>query len=171
MHDLLCCTQFGLDFKGIGDNIKMGTERNSLDQAIQERDELLAINPNMIFIVNLRMRAAWPGEFPEDSPYLVKDANGNAVPIPGSPGSGFYLLDFTRPDVQELVIQEAIAVSKCGLFDGVFFDYWHDNAAILHDGGSLLYVGLAAEQRARDNIMSACSRRNKARLLNYGKRE
>ncbi len=150
-HDLWCCSQFGLDFKGTGDNIKMGTERNSLDEAIQERDELLAINPNMIFMVNLRMRAAWPGEFPEDSPYLVKDANGNAVPVPGYPGT--YLLDFTRPDVQELIIQETIAVSKCGLFDGVSFDFWHDNAAILHDGGSFTYVGLAAEQRARDTII------------------
>ena len=150
-HDLVCCSQFGLDFKGTGDNIKMGTGRNPLDKAIQERDELLAINPNMLFIVQIRMRGAWSGEFPEDSPYLVKDANGNSVPVPDYPGT--YLLNFTRPDVQERIINEAIAVSKCGLFDGIVFDWWHDEAAILHDGGSFAYVGLAAEQRARDNIV------------------
>ena len=82
MHDLLCCTQFGLDFKGIGDNIKMGTERNSLDQAIQERDELLAINPNMIFIVNLRMRAAWPGEIPRGFAIPRKGCQRQRCPCP-----------------------------------------------------------------------------------------
>ena len=148
-HDLVCCSQFGLDFKGTGDNIKMGAERNPLYKAIQERDELLSINPNMLFIVQIRMREAWPGEFPDDSPYLVKDANGD--PVPGYPGT--YLLDFTRPDVQERIINQAIAVSKCGLFDGIVIDHWHDEAAILHDGKSFEYVGLEAEQRARDTII------------------
>ena len=144
-HDLWCCPQFGVDFKGTGNNIKMGVEVGSLDLPIQKRDELLSINPNMIFIVQIRMREAYPGEFPEDSPYLVKDANGDPV---YAPFSDVYLLNFTRPDVQELIINEAIAVSKCGLFDGIFFDHWTE------DYPSLLgHVAFEAEQRARDIIV------------------
>ena len=116
-----CCPQFGVGFKGTGNNIKMGVEVGSLDLPIRNGNELLSINPNMIFIVQIRMREAYPGEFPEDSPYLVKDANGDPV---YAPFSDVYLLNFTRPDVQELIINEAIAVSKCGLFDGIFFDHW-----------------------------------------------
>ena len=153
-HDLVCGIQFGVDFKGTGDTIKMGATVGSLETAIEERDELLAINPNLLVIVQIRMREAWPGEFPEDSPYLVKDANGDPVSV-DSPVNApdVYLLDFTRPDVQDRIVQQAVAVSKCGLFDGIFFDWWHDEVAILHDGGSFVYVGLEAEQRARDIII------------------
>ncbi len=144
-HDLWCCPQFGVGFKGTGDNIKMGVEVGSLDLPIQKRDELLAINPNTLFIVQIRMREAYPEEFPEDSPYLVRDASGGPV---YAPFSDVYLLDFTRPDVQELIINEAIAVSKCGLFDGIFFDHWTEDYASLLD-----HVTFEAEQRARDIIV------------------
>ena len=156
MHDLICCTQFGLDFHGTGDNIKMGAERNPLEEAIQERNELLAINPNMLFIVQLQFREALLSNYPEDWPYWLRDRQGKIVGgwnSHQSPPTPDGLIDFTHAGFQDRIVSQAIAVSKCGLFDGIVFDWWHDEAAILHDGGSIEYVGLAAEQRARDNII------------------
>ena len=119
--------------------------RGILEWSEQIRDDYIALNPNMIFLVQIEMRAASQETFPNDSPYWLRDANGNI--ISDSPTSNF--LNFTRPDVQELIVQQAIAVSKCGLYDGVFFDWWEEEWHVL--GGK--YVTLEAEQRARDNIL------------------
>ena len=119
--------------------------RGVLQRSEQIRDDFIALNPNMVFLVQIEMRAASQETFPNDSPYWLRDANGNI--ISDSPTSNF--LNFTHPDVQEIIVQQAIAVSKCGLYDGVFFDWWEEEWHVL--GGN--YVTLEAEQRARDNIL------------------
>ena len=116
----------------------------SVDHAIQIRDEYIEINPNMVFIVGISMREYGAGAFPEDWPYWIRDANGNVV----SHWPGANLVDFTHPYIQDRIVQQAIAVSKCGLFDGIFFDYWHEGFPVL--GG---FRTMEAEQRARDNII------------------
>ena len=116
-----------------------------LDEAIQIRDEFLAINPNMIFIVVIQMREYARHERPEDWPYWIRDANGDIV-SGWVPEAG--LVNFTLPDVQDRIVQQAISVSKCGLYDGIFFDWWVDDGPILNG-----FVDNAAEQRARDNIL------------------
>ena len=35
------------------------------------------------------------------------------------------LANFTHPDVIEMIIQQAVAVAKCGLYDGIWLDRWH----------------------------------------------
>ena len=35
-----------------------------------------------------------------------------------------YLIDFRIPEVQDIIVQQAISVSECGLFDGIQFDAW-----------------------------------------------
>ena len=119
--------------------------RGVLERSEQMRDEYIALNPNMVFLVEIRIRDAQLEHFPEDSPYWVRDANGALVI--GFPGH--YLINFTHPDVQEIIVQQAVAVSKCGLYDGVFFDWWEEEWHVL--GGK--YVTLEAEQQARDNIL------------------
>ena len=116
-----------------------------LDEAIQRRDDFHAINPNMLFLVDIRMRSHSKYAFPEDWPYWVRDSDNEPAPA-WSPGS--YLMNFTHPYIQDRIVQQAIAVSKCGLYDGIFFDWWVDDGPILND-----YVDNAAEQRARDNIL------------------
>ena len=37
-----------------------------------------------------------------------------------------FLIDFTHPDVQDMIVNRTIALSKCGLYDGVFFDWWSE---------------------------------------------
>ena len=141
-HDLwFSVPQFGLGFRETPDGFTMA---GSLDEAIQRRDEYLAINSNMIFLVDIRMREYWADAFPEDWPYWVRDANGEIVS--GWPGAN--LVDFTHPHIQDRIVQQAIAVSKCGLYDGVFFDWWHEGGPVLSG-----YLDNVAEQRARDNIL------------------
>lgn len=119
--------------------------RGVLERSEQLRNDYIAFNPNMVFLVEIRMRDAQPEHFPEDSLYWLRDANGETV----INGQGLYLINFAHPDVQEIIVQQAIAVSKCGLYDGVVFDWWEEEWHVL--GGK--YVTLEAEQRARDNIL------------------
>ena len=149
-HDLyFCCPMFGGRFVDTGSSIEF---RGAFGRGEKMRDEYLALNPNMIFLVQIELRAASRDRFPDDSPYWLRDASGNI--ISDSPVSNF--LDFTRSNVQQMIVQQAIAISECGLYDGIFFDWWNDDDPILADdrsGWSEGYVGKAPEQRACDNII------------------
>ncbi len=117
-----------------------------VEQAIQKRDELLAVNPNLIFVNgSVHMRDSYVNKlYPKDSPYWIRDATG--TPVEGWPGT--FLLDFTHPAVQDIIVAQALAVSRCGVFDGIFLDWWQEHTTVL-DG----YRSNAAEQRARDVII------------------
>ena len=151
MHDLwFSVPQFGLRFKETPDGFSMA---GSLDEAIKKRDEFLALNPNMLFIADIRMRSYALDEFPEDWPYWIKDSDGNIV---NAWAGVFGLIDFTHPDIQDRIVQQAIAISKCGLYDGIHFDWWNEHGAVLaelYGDWSHKYRGNEAEQRARDNIL------------------
>ena len=137
LHDLrFSVGVFGLDFhQGINEFHMSG----NIAEAIRLRDLLLRINPNMITLFDVGMRAAPLTFFPDDSPYWIRDAQGNIH-------EG--LLDFTHPAVQDRIVQQAIAVAKCGLYDGIFFDFWSEEWTVL-DG----FRTMAEEQYARDVIV------------------
>ena len=138
---------FGL--RHLNDGLVVG----DMEFAIQKRDELMATNPNMALLVNISMRGENISTLGTDWPYWIRDGNGNIIPE-GTEGGG--LMDFTHSFVQDMIVEQAIAVSKCGLFDGIVFDWWHETGAILADqnsGWSEGYRGIDAEQRARDVIL------------------
>ena len=130
----------------------------SIDHAIARRDQHLDVNPNMIFLVDIRMRSLWLDDYDEDWPYWIKDANGNIVIAWHNPNFtvNYGLVDFIHPVMQDRIVQRALAVARCGLFDGVFFDWWNEHDAVLRDttDWSIIYVGNEAEQQARDNILT-----------------
>ena len=150
-HDLwFSVPKFGLTFRDTSNEFIMA---GSVDEAIKRRDEFLALNPNMLFIADIRMRSYALDEFPEDWLYWIKDSDGNIV---NAWAGVFGLIDFTHPDIQDRIIQQAIAVSKCGLYDGIHFHWWNEDGAILADlygDWSHKYRGNKAEQEARDNIL------------------
>ena len=150
-HDLFWTPLFGLHWLETKQGVQLA---GNLDRALQERDALLSLNPNMIFIRGIAMRDASSDVFPEDSPYWIRDTEGNR--ILAADDYFAFLVDFTHPDVQNIIVQQAIAVSKCGLYDGIFLDWWKENHAVLADskvGWSEGYRGFETEQRARDNII------------------
>ena len=157
LHDLyFCCLIFDQKFRDTPDGKRVIGE---LTPAIEKRDAYLAQNPNMLFIAGLEMREAYPNRHPVDSPYWLRDENGERIV---AWKDGALLLDFTKPIVIEKIVNEAIAVAKCGLYDGIFFDWWNENGVILADGSvegpwganeQSGYRGFTAEQRARDVIV------------------
>ena len=153
LHDFYWSPSFGMRWRKTEQGIQLVGDPNT---AQQQRDELVALNPNMLFIIEIRIRDAFVDDFyPEDWPHWIRDENGNLRP--GLPGQNYYLIDFTDPDLQEQIVQQAIAAAKCGLFDGIFFDWWNEDRAVLtnHQVGwtELLPGGNEAEQHARDSIL------------------
>ena len=143
LHDLwLFGTAFYLKTKHTGDGVKIV---GSLREAREVRDEHLALNPNLIFIKEIRLRDLGIHLLPPDSPYWLRDESGNIV-VERNGTRGLY--DFTRPAVQERILSEVRAVDRCGFFDGIFFDWWNDNDQVL--GG---YRTREQEQRARESII------------------
>ena len=124
-----------------------------IEKAKAQRDELLSKNPNMLFLVTIQYRDAIVGsQYPEDFPYWVRDENGNPVKAwYNREDVKMYLLDFTNPDVQDIIVQRAVAVSKCGLYDGIVFDWWHESIVSLSDWNdwSKQYSTVEAELEAR----------------------
>ena len=146
-HDLWFSTpMFGLRFEYWPEEIRVVGD---LDEAIRRREEFLAINPSMVFLVQVRMRSGGnPNYLPEDSPYWIRDAEGNRLTE--------QLIDFTHPFIQDRIVQQAISVSKCGLYDGIMFDWWVETEPVLADrfgDWSHKFRGNEAEQRARDNVL------------------
>ena len=168
-HDLWFGAEFGLTFF---ETLNGFTLRGDLDEAMRKRDELLSFNPNFVVLFDVGMRAAPLHFFPEDWPYWIRDAQG-AIFREVSQGvvADHGLIDFTHPAVQDMIAQQAVAVAKCGLFDGIFFDYWSDQWPVLKgsDGTTdFIFHGLEAEQRARDNILRGIRANTRPNFLIMG---
>ena len=105
-----------------------------VDRAIAKREELLAKNPNMIFLLNLQLKAADTSMYPENWFGWLRDENGNLIKKNREPTDRGYFIDFTHPAVQDVIVQQAISVAQCGLFDGIMFDSgWSDTGPKLVD--------------------------------------
>ena len=117
-----------------------------LPHMVDRRDQFLARNPNMIFVLEVRIFDAGgtsPHDaFPDDHPYWLRDTNGQ-IALSGVRR----LINFAHPDVQDIIVGQALAIAKCGLYDGVFFDHWKDFGSV----GDL--ISLEDAQRARENIV------------------
>ena len=127
---------------------KQGWSKYGDPKAAQSlRDNYLALNPNMLFLVEVRLRdATISRDYPEDFPYWLRDVNGTLVPT--SPGSEYFLINFMMPGMQDRVVEQAIAVAQCGLYDGIFFDAFNEWGTVLHD-----FYSYEEEQRVKDNIL------------------
>ena len=147
-HDLHWTPGFGLHWLETDQGIQLA---GYLDRALQQRDALLASNPNIIFIRGIPMRDAGQEAFPEEWPYWLRDAAGNRVPDERWKS---FLIDFTLPNAQEWIIQHALAASKCGLYDGIFIDWWSENYPSLGNPQTgEIYRTLEVELRARNSIL------------------
>ena len=151
LHDLywFCCYPFGLHWRETDQGVKLV---GNIKEALAERDALLAENPNLILLPEIRMRDAFPSHFyHKDWEYWIRDAQGNRVLVPGYPA---YLVDFTHQDFIDLIVQQAIETQRCRLYDGIMLDWWNEQYPVLrHDASTPGYREAAAEQRARDEII------------------
>ena len=104
------------------------------------------LNPDMIFIAEVRIRDADINQYGEDFPYWLRDSGNNLI---YDPVLNNYLTDFTQPGMQGIIVQQAIAVAKCGLYDGIFFDWFAESVHHVFDE----YYSYDVEQQAKDDIL------------------
>ena len=161
-HDLIFAGPevFGLRFSKRTDAFPIVS--SDTDRVVQLRDEYHSINPNIILLVNIEWRSLPRSNTPhlhrdvegDNWPYWLRDEDGNIIPSELAHRRGF--IDFTHPAVQDRIVHQAVATSKCGLFDGIIFDYWNEHEPITRDHATFPegYLGNHAEQRARDIILS-----------------
>ena len=70
--------------------------------------------------------------YPEDWFGWLRDENGNLIKTRRDPTHGGYFIDFIAPEVQDVIVQQAISVAQCGLYDGIMFDAgWSDAGPVL----------------------------------------
>ena len=122
-HDLLFA---GYNHYGGGGHLRL--EKNTLGSDIileqdvpQERHAYYhARNPNFVSLLWWDFFASVPGDiFPDDPKYWLTNREGNRIPY--SEGRNLYhnLLD---PEVQEILIKQAVGIASCGIFDGILLD-------------------------------------------------
>ena len=127
-HDLHWSPFFGLWWETTtgeptyGLSTRLGGELEAAEAIRQQR---LSLNPNMLFLVEIRihnhLRAS---AFPPDSEFWLRDSNNRII----QNRSNEYMMDLLNPDLQNLLIQRIVTIAKCGLFDGVMIAGFHANA-------------------------------------------
>ena len=146
-HDLIWSPESLLEFE----RTETGKIRlaGDFDFTREDLDEYRSYNPNILFIIALRMRDMTFGSYfyrkIMDEYIAITDEAGNAVL--DTSGRRF-LIDFVDPKMQDLIVQQAIAIAKSGFYDGIFFDYWDESGVSLRG-----YRTFEEEQAARTAIL------------------
>ena len=135
---------FGLNQFQIGDDWQI---RGVLASATEHRNSYLKLNPNFITLAGVHLRANG-GKiplhfFPDDHPYWLRLPSGELAI-----DNGRRLVNFAHPAAQDIIVGQALAVARCGLYDGVFFDWWREFDSTVGD-----LISLEDAQRARKNII------------------
>ena len=87
-----------------------------LSVAHEVRQRRLDQNPNIIFLGGTGTYAtSGDYDFPPDSDFFLRDLNGQIL----TKRDGTPLIDFVKPEVQDLIIKRIIAFERCGLYDGL----------------------------------------------------
>ena len=105
-----------------------------LARAREVRQRRLDQNSNMIFLGGAANTAHPTVEwFPPDSDFWLRDANGEIL----RKSDGKLLINFVKPEFQDLLAKQISAFARCGLYDGIMLDEFnhHGNGF----GGRHLY--------------------------------
>jgi len=103
-----------------------GFEPQSIAAGQEFRRKLLALNPNLVLIAEIRYRDAPPNYLPAGHPWWLRNAGGQIAA--GWEEGRFLQLDFHHPEFRRQVARQAQAVVKTGVVDGVLLDWWADDA-------------------------------------------
>lgn len=159
--------------------VDMDSGEPDLSNAVALKEEILKLNPDFIMLCELNVRETnyvnpeglsnhtpyWErGSLPPDSDLWLRDRFGSVIPSWGedSDADGTVenheatacLMDFTNPDVQNLIVQKAIALKESGVFDGIFMDWWSEtHHTLVNLNYSEHYVSLDMEVAARVELL------------------
>ena len=137
LHDLHWPPTFGLTFNVTPTEPAPGLATSlagPLVQAREERQRRLDQNPNMVFLGSVGIHSAFRlDKYPPGSDFWLRDENGEVI----EKERGGFLINFLKPELQDLLVKRIIAFDRCGLYDGIFIDGFANNAASF--SGSKLY--------------------------------
>ena len=97
-----------------------------LAKAIRQRR--LELNPNYLFLTAWTFYKNGRNAYPEDSNFWLRDAEGQIIENTG-PWSGEVQIDFIKPYVQDMMIEQIVSLYECGLFDGIMIDGFTNDGA------------------------------------------
>ena len=127
-HDLHWSPFFGLEWNTsaaeptYGLSTRLGGELTAAKAVRQQR---LSRNPNMLFLVEIRIHNHLrTSAFPPDSDFWLRDRNNRII----QNRSGEYMMNFLHPELQNLLIERIVAIDRCELFDGIVIAGFHANA-------------------------------------------
>jgi hypothetical protein len=109
-----------------GDTFKgnaIGFTSQSIEDGLKFRNELLAINPNIILIGEVRYFGAHKSYLPADHKFWLRDAKG--VQVPGF-SKDYFRLDFDNVEFQFHVSAQCKALLETGVVDGCLLDALSD---------------------------------------------
>lgn len=105
-----------------------------LPRAREIRQRRLNQNPNMIFLGGAANTAHSTVEsLPPDSDFWLRDTNGEIL----RKSDGKFLINFVKPEFQNLLAKRIIAYARCGLYDGIMLDEFNHHGTGF--GGRHLY--------------------------------
>ncbi|MDD9976023.1 MAG: leucine-rich repeat domain-containing protein [Candidatus Poribacteria bacterium] len=170
-HDLAFSLTFGLNWHTTPSKSTRGLATQvagNLEAAQDERDRLVALNPNIIFLRHIIIHGVSPSEFPPDSDFLLRDDKGEIV---YSEIINAAMINLMNPKVQDHFIERIVNIAECGLYDGIMIDGFAWNATG--------FVGRDIFPHTDEEIIAATTRilreaRNRARknfliLINAGR--
>lgn len=129
-HDLFFTTPeaLGLQTTDKYPGLAPGFTEESVAAGLELRKQLLQKNPRMLILASIQYRDAYPDYFPPDSLFWQRDAQG--TPVTGwkdtASTKACWKIDFTKPEVQDLIAVKCLAAIKSGVVDGIMLDWWND---------------------------------------------
>jgi hypothetical protein len=125
-HDLVFhgIRAFGLEWDNVHQGLATGVTPESIPEGLTIRRDLLAKNPNIVLIAEIRYRDAGTNYLPENHEWWLRNEDGSLAM--GWEEGGFIKIDFSNPDYQAAMAARAAAVVQSGVFDGIMVDWWRD---------------------------------------------
>ncbi len=120
------------DRSPFGGFVRAGEGPWHLQEIKQIHANLLHENPNMLFLAEIRYYDGHGFGFTDDSPYWLRNPDGEILRVAwfvDAQGNRYdeSLVDFTNPDVIEMIVAQTVAVANCGLYDGIVLDNWSES--------------------------------------------
>ena len=127
-HDLVFQSPEGFDLNPLnpypGLNVDYTAE--SIQVALSRREAFLNMNPQMVFLAEIRYHDAPSTHLPDNHVWWKRDWKGDKVP--GWEEGEYYLLDFSRSDFQNHIALQCLNIILTGVVDGCMFDWWEETS-------------------------------------------
>jgi hypothetical protein len=128
-HDLVFSgpEAFGLRWNNAHVGIADGFLAESVEAGKRLRAALLAKNPHIVLLAEIRYRDAHRRYLPTEHPWWKRSADGKIEA--GWEEGGYFKMDFANLEFQQRVAAQARAAVQSGVLDGVMLDWWSDDEA------------------------------------------